>query len=183
MPASDPQLRRVDAERGSGRFGRKDSNMLQLRRCEALNGGPNQRHLLRRAAADGGQIARPTAAAAGCERQEGNGGGETPHIGSDGTGRGRLADCEAGQAFGLLVADLDALDARAARAVAHERGHPLDRLRLALEHRLYTPVPVVPDPAGDGVALGEAADAVAEEDALDVVVHDDSAAHASILAR
>jgi hypothetical protein len=89
-----------------------------------------------------------------------------------------LADVEAGQVFGLLVGDLDAIDARAARALTHERDDALDRLRLALEDGLDAAVPVVPHPARHAVALGEAADAVAEEHALDVAVDDHATAHA-----
>ena len=87
-----------------------------------------------------------------------------------------LADVEAGEPLRLLGDDVDPVDARAPRAVAHEADEPVDRLTLALEDRLDAAVREVPHPAGDTVGERAASGRLAEEDALDVTLHGDAAA-------
>ena len=102
----------------------------------------------------------------------------------EGSRRGTLVPLrylEAAQAFGLLLADVDALDAGAARALSAEVDEPLDRLALALEHGLHGAVRAVADPAGDATGLRQPPRRIAEVDALDVAVDDDAAAlHAAV---
>lgn len=73
--------------------------------------------------------------------------------------------------------DVDLLDNGSAWPLSRESDQALDRVRLALEDRLDRSVPVVPDPAGDAVLLGQAANRVAEEHPLDVTVDDDPLSH------
>ena len=86
------------------------------------------------------------------------------------------ADVEAGEPLRLLGDDVDPVDARSSRAVAHEADEPLDRVALALDHRLDAPVREVPDPAGDAVGERAPFGRLAEEDALDVTLDGDAAA-------
>lgn len=91
--------------------------------------------------------------------------------------RSPLANREASQPFGLLLAHLDALDLRAPRPLPAEGDQPLDRLGLAFEDRLDRAVPVVAHPPGYGVLAGESASTVSEEHALDLAVDDDTTTH------
>src|SRR5712691_738021 len=85
------------------------------------------------------------------------------------------ADGEAGQALWFFRLDLDRLDLSSARASPAERNQSLDRILVALEHRLDRAVPAVRHPAGDAVLLREAPRRVAKEHALHVAVDDDAA--------
>ena len=87
-----------------------------------------------------------------------------------------LANVEAGEPLRLLRDDVDPVDARAARAVAHEADEPVDRLSLAFEYSLDTAVRAVPHPAGDTVCESTAPRRLEEEDALDVTLEDDAPA-------
>ena len=87
-----------------------------------------------------------------------------------------LAHVEATQAFRLLLAHVDALDLRAARALVHEAHEPLHRDRLAFEDSLDGPVAAIRYPSGNVALLREPPRRVAEEHTLDGTVDDHPAA-------
>jgi hypothetical protein len=93
---------------------------------------------------------------------------------SSGTERRRSPDDrEPGEALRLLLVNVDAGNRGAAGTLAGEADQGLDRLLLALEHRLHRAVVAVADPAGDPARLGHPADSVAKENSLHPATNDD----------
>lgn len=86
----------------------------------------------------------------------------------------RLANLEARQAFGLFLLDLDVLDIGMPGAAADEGDHPLDRIVVALEHRLNRAVRAIRDPSRNPGRPRLATRRVAEEDALNASARNDS---------
>ena len=84
---------------------------------------------------------------------------------------------EATQLLGLLVADVDSVDARIRWTRAHELDQPVDRVGLALDRGFDRAVRHVANPARQVECAGAVRRLCPEEDALDVPVRPHVAPH------
>jgi len=82
----------------------------------------------------------------------------------------------------LLLGDVDAVDARPARALAANPYERFDHVGLSFENRLDGSVGAVCDPTGDAPGVGGASDRPAEADSLDTPVNDEPPADHSAAA-
>src|SRR5829696_3851722 len=83
-----------------------------------------------------------------------------------------LLDLEVGEALGLLVAYVHALDVRCGRALLAESDESFDVAAASFKRRFDGAVAAVRYPTGDAARLGAPPHRVAKEDALDVPVND-----------
>jgi hypothetical protein len=79
---------------------------------------------------------------------------------------------KAALALRLLLAHLNIIDLGAARTLMTEGDHRLDRIGLALEHRLDRAIGAVRRPAGDAKGFRLAPRRVTKEDTLDPAADD-----------